>query len=140
MLQFKFHKVLKYFLLSNGRITLRRLNTIKDFATPFLSLTSHTINLLLWKKIVSLTLFKIITVITSSTLIRVFFVGGSGYETEGRGLGTALPTHSQNFEPSPPFLLYIFQPKIECSPFHPFLHVSTHPSFDCRPLIEEKYL
>ena len=56
--QFKFHWVLKYFLFWNRWITLHRLNTIKDFATSFPSLTLHAVNLLLWKKIYSVLLFS----------------------------------------------------------------------------------
>ena len=49
--------------------------TIKGFATSFPSLTLHAVNLLLWRKILSLTLLKIIAVIRPSTLLRVFFMG-----------------------------------------------------------------
>ena len=53
------------------------------FVTSLSSLTLHTVNLLLWKKILSLTLFKIITVSRTTTLIRVFLMGRSGYPTKG---------------------------------------------------------
>ena len=42
-------------------------------------------NLLLWKKILTLTHFKIITLIRPSTLPKVFFMGGSGVGTRGGG-------------------------------------------------------
>ena len=74
------------------------MNTIKDFATSFPSITLHGVHLLLWKKIHSLTLFKIITIIRPSTLLCVFFVGDQDLQLR-EGLGKALPTHDQNFVP-----------------------------------------
>ena len=56
-LQFKLYYVLKYFLLWNGWIILRRLNIIKDFVTLFPFLTLHVVSLLLWEKIYSLSFF-----------------------------------------------------------------------------------
>ena len=41
---------------------------------------------MIWKKILSLTLFKIITVSESSTLLRVFLMGRSGCPTKGGNL------------------------------------------------------
>ena len=61
------------------------MNAIKEFATSFVNL--HAVNLLIWKKILSLTLFKIITVNGSSTLLRVFLMGRSGCPTKGGNLG-----------------------------------------------------
>ena len=86
-MQFKFHEVLKYFLPWNGWIVFSRLNAIKEFANPFLSLNLHAVNILIWKKVLSLTLFKIITVSRSSTLLRVFLMGVSGCPTKGGNLG-----------------------------------------------------
>ena len=47
----------------------------------------HAVNLLIWKKILSLTLFKIITVSRPTTLIRVFLMRRSGCPTKGGNLG-----------------------------------------------------
>ena len=58
------------------------MNTIKHFAS-FPSLTLHTVNLLLWKKMLSLTLFKIITVSRPSTLFKVLLMGRSGFPFKG---------------------------------------------------------
>ena len=46
----------------------------------------HAVNLLIWKKILSLTLFKIITVSRPTTLIRVFLMRRSGCPTKGGNL------------------------------------------------------
>ena len=68
--------------------------------TTFSCLTLHAINLLLWKKILSLNLFKIITVGRSTTLIKVLLMGRSGCRTKGRdSKGGSLKT--QKFEISP---------------------------------------
>ena len=61
-----------------------RLSTIKIFVTYFSSVILHPVNLLLRKKILSLTLFKIITVSRPSTLIRIFLKERSGCPTKGR--------------------------------------------------------
>ena len=59
-----------------------RLNAIKQFATSF-SLTLHAANLLLWKKILSFTLFKVLTVSRPSTLLKVFLMRRLGCATKG---------------------------------------------------------
>ena len=56
-------------------INFSRLNVTKEFATSFSCLTLRAVNLLLWKKILSLNFFKNITVNRLSTLHRVFFMG-----------------------------------------------------------------
>ena len=102
----------------NGWKIFIRLNTIKEFATFFSSLTLHAINLLLWKKILSLTIFKIITVNRSSFLLRVFLLGRSGYPTN-RGhcrWGSTCKSKSLNF----PLLLDINSSK-KLSPPVPLL-------------------
>ena len=55
-----------------GWIIFGRLNVVKDFSFSFSSLTLHAVNLLLQKKIISLTLFKTITASRPSTVLRVF--------------------------------------------------------------------
>ena len=50
-----FDKVLQRFLHWNCQLIFIRLNTIKDFATYVPSFTLHTVNLLLWKWILSFT-------------------------------------------------------------------------------------
>ena len=102
-LQFKFRKVLKCFLPLNGWLIFSRLNAFKEFATSFSSLTLHAINLLLWKKILSHTLFKIITVSRPSTLLRVFLMRKSGCHTNGgnwRGAGSFCKPKSLKFPSS----------------------------------------
>ena len=64
---------------------LPRLNAIKEFATSISSLTLHTVNLLLWKKILSLTLFKINTVSRPSALQN--FPYGDIILSKGNGRG-----------------------------------------------------
>ena len=59
-------------------IIFTRFNPIKEFATSFLSLVLHAVNLLIWKKILSLILFKIMTVYRLNTLLRVLLMGRSG--------------------------------------------------------------
>ena len=80
------------------------------FVTSFSSLTLHVVNLLLWKKLLSLTLSKIITVSIPLTLTRAFLMGRSGCPTEGGNRGGS-PWKSKilNF----PLLLVSFSPKIE---------------------------
>ena len=59
------------------------------FVTSLSSLTLHTVNLLLWKKILSLTLFKIIAVSRTTTLIRIFLKERSDIPLrEGTGRGS----------------------------------------------------
>ena len=58
-----------------------RLSTIKEFVTSFSSLTLHAIDLLLWKKILSFTLSKIVTVSRQSILLRFFFLERLGCST-----------------------------------------------------------
>ena len=64
-----------------------RLNAVEEFATCPLSLNLHALNILIWKKILSLTLLKIITVSRSSTLLSVFLMGRSGCPTKRGNLG-----------------------------------------------------
>ena len=90
---------------------LYRLNTIKDFASSFPSLTLHAVNLLLWRKIISLTLFKFITIIRPSTLLRVLYMGDEDLQLR-EGLRRALILPIKNLNP----LL--------------FFHASPHPSLD----------
>ena len=84
-MQFKIHYVLKCFLPWNGWIIFSRLNPIKEFATSFINL--HAVHLLIQKKILSLTLFKIIAVSGLSILLRVFLMGRSGHPTTWGHLG-----------------------------------------------------
>ena len=77
------------------------MNSIEDFANTFPSLISYSLNLLLWKKILAPTLFKIITVIRPSTIIRVLLMGDQDLQIRD-GLRATLPTHSQNFKPRSP--------------------------------------
>ena len=86
-LPFKFHKVLKYFLPRNGWIIFSRLNTIKDFTNTFPSLTLHAVNSLLWKKILSLSLFKIITFSRTCLIPWIFLIGILGFPTKGEASG-----------------------------------------------------
>ena len=50
------------------------MNAIEEFTTSFLSLNLHAVNISIWKKTLSLTFFKLITVSRSSTLLRVFLM------------------------------------------------------------------
>ena len=83
----------------NGWIFFSRLSVVKEFATYFLSLHLYSVNILIWKKIISFTFFKIITVSSSSTLLRVFLMGISGSPTKGGNLGG--PPASQKVWTSP---------------------------------------
>ena len=67
---------------------LLTLKWIDNLATSFSSLILHAANLLLWKKIFSLTYFENITVSRPITLLTVFFMGRLGSSTKGarRGL------------------------------------------------------
>ena len=102
------------------------MNTIKIFVTSFPSLTLHAVNLLLWKKIPSLTPFKIITVKGPGTLTRVFLVGRSGCPTMGGNWVGDFPA----------------RPKIWTFPFcwisPPLKSRVLCPSSDDRPHIEKK--
>ena len=51
----------------------------------------HAVNILIWKKIISFILFKMITVSRSSTLLRFLLMGRSGCPIKGGKLG-GLPT------------------------------------------------
>ena len=73
------------------------MNAIKEFAISFSSLTLHAVNLLLWKKILSLTLFKIITVSRSSIFLRVFLMGILGCSTKGGNEGVFLQAQVWTF-------------------------------------------
>ena len=57
---------------------------------------------MLWKKILSLTLFKIISVSRSSTLLRIFLMGRSRCPTMGDNWGVGLPPASVKVL-TPPF-------------------------------------
>ena len=65
------------------------MNAIKEFATSFSSLTLHAVNLLLWKKTLSITLFKTITISRSSILLRVFLMGIPGCPAKGGNCGVS---------------------------------------------------
>ena len=104
------------------------MNAIKGFATSFSSLTLDAINLLLWKKILSLTLFKISTVSRPSTLLRVFDMGRLVCPAK-RECGS----HCGGLPANPKVLTFSFSwisrwPKIK----------SPCPSLDHRPHIGEK--
>ena len=94
------------------------MNAIEEFATSFLSLKLHAVNILIWKKIPSLALFKIITASKSSTLLRIVLMRRSGCPTKGRNLG-GLPA-SQKFWTFP-FCWMSPQPK-KMSPPVPWSH------------------
>ena len=66
------------------------MNAIEEFATSLLSLNLHAVITLIWKKILSHTLFKFITISRSSTLLRVFLMGRSGCPTKGGNLARLL--------------------------------------------------
>ena len=74
------------------------MNTVKEFATFIPSLILHAVNLLLWKKILSLTLFKIITASRPSTLLKVFLMGKSGCPNNRGNRGGELPLPAKKFE------------------------------------------
>ena len=135
-MQPKFQKVLKSFLLWSEWIILNRLNIIKDFATSFPSLTLHAVNVFVWNKILSFTLFKIITVIRPSTLLRMFLMGGSGFATKGR-TGEGSPHSCPKFWVSPFYWMSL--PTINWA-LHSFLFAPLRPSLDCWPHIGKKYL
>ena len=103
-----------------------RLNTIKLFVTYFSSLILHPVNVLLWKKILSLTLFKVITVSIPSTLIRIFFMERSGCPTKGRNW-------VEDFRASPKMWTFPF-----CWISPPLKNWDPCPSPDHRPHIEKK--
>ena len=94
------------------------MNAIEEFATSFLSLKLHAVNILIWKKIPSLALFKIITASKSSTLLRIVLMRRSGCPTKGGNLG-GLPA-SQKFWTFP-FCWMPPQPK-KMSPPVPWSH------------------
>ena len=66
------------------------MNAIEEFATSLLSLNLHAVITLIWKKILSHTLFKFITISRSSTLLRVFLMGRSGCRTKEGNLAGLL--------------------------------------------------
>ena len=74
------------------------MNTVKEFATFIPSLILHAVNMLLWKKILSLTLFKIITASRPSTLLKVFLMGKSGCPNNRGNRGGELPLPAKKFE------------------------------------------
>ena len=95
------------------------------FITRFSSFTLHAVNILLWKKIFSLTFSKVITASRPATLIRVFLMVRSRCITKGERVRT-LPT----------------SPKVLTSPFcwncsHQKIEY-LHPSPDHRPYVEKK--
>ena len=71
-----------------------------NFTLLFSSLTLHAVNLSLWKKIVSPTLFKIITLSRPTTPIRFFLMGKSGCSTKGESWGVSLQAQKFDFSPS----------------------------------------
>ena len=75
-----------------------RLNAITEFTTSFPSLTLHADYLLLWKKIHSLTVFKIITVSRPRTLLSVSLMRRLGCPTKGEDWrGSSCKPKSLNF-------------------------------------------
>ena len=66
------------------------MNAIEEFATSLLSLNLYAVIILIWKKILSLSLLKFITVSRSSTLLRVFLMGRSGCPSKGGNLAGLL--------------------------------------------------
>ena len=85
------------------------MNAIKDFATSFTSLNLHAINFLLWKKILSLTIFKIINVNRPRTFSFWFHLWGHQDSPLREGLGLWwLTPQGQNFE-NPTFVGYYHQ-------------------------------
>ena len=74
------------------------LSTIKDFVTSFPSLTLYAVNLLLLKKIISLTFCKTITVSRTSKILRIFLMGRSEFSTKGTTWGLE-ELEVQKFEP-----------------------------------------
>ena len=90
----------------HGRIIFSSLNTNREFATSTSPLILHAVNLLLWNKILSLSLYtlhtisflKIVTVGRPSTLLRVFLIGRSRCPTKGEILGGKLWLLAKKFE------------------------------------------
>ena len=75
--------------------------TPSKITTSFSSWTLHAVNLLLWKKMLSLYFQNHCNRQTKLTPQR-FVIEKSGFLTKG-GTGRGLPPHAQNFEP-PPFV------------------------------------
>ena len=75
------------------------MNGIEEFATSFLSLNLHAVSILIWKKMLSLTLFKIITVSWSGTLLRVFLMADQVVPLKEVICG--VPQQAKKFELSP---------------------------------------
>ena len=71
---------------------------------------------MIWKKILSLTLFKIITVSESSTLLRVFLMGRSGCPTKGENL-VGLPVRQKIWA----FILCFISSPLKNEPFCPLI-------------------
>ena len=97
-----------------ARIVLFYFNKIctrLKFDTSFSSLILHAVNLLLWHKILLLTLFRIIAVKRPTTFVRVFLMGRPECFTKG-GKWQGVSLQFQKFELSP-FLGYCPQQKIE---------------------------
>ena len=83
------------------------------FITRFSSFTLHAVNILLWKKIFSLTFSKVITASRPATLIRVFLMVRSGCITKGERVRT-LPTSPKVL--TSPFCWNCSHQKIEYPP------------------------
>ena len=88
------------------------MNTIKKLVISFSSLALHALNSLLWKKILSLTLFKIMSIRRPTTLNRVFLTGTSGCLTKGGNLG-GLPANPKD---STFAFCWISPPRKNCVP------------------------
>ena len=89
----------------NGLIIFSRLNAISKDLPPLFYLYFYlAVNIFIWKKILSLTLFKITTVSRSSTLLRVFLMGRPECPTKKKNWGKSpCKSKSLNF----PLLLNI---------------------------------
>ena len=101
----------------------------KEFASFFSPLTLHAVNLLLSKKILPLTLLKIMTVSRPSTILRVFLMGKLGCPTKEGNWGVFLKVQKFKFSPS--------------VGYHPYQKTeSPCPSSDHRPHIcwKKRYL
>ena len=89
----------------------------KELASSFSPLTLHAVNLLLSKKILSLTLLKIMTVTRPSTILRVFLMGKLGCPTKEGNWGVFLKVQKFKF----PLLLDITPTKKLSHPVPPLI-------------------
>ena len=85
------------------------MSAIKLFSTSFSSLMLYAANFLLWKKIISITLFKIITVSRSSTL---YLMERLGCQTKRRNCGRESPCKMKSIN---------FLPLLNITPIFPSL-------------------